>query len=114
MAQMPHMEDRLKLSISWQYQQSEGKSDFTSEGTSTLEPIDQYDDYDINTVDVKAVYALTEKLDLSLGYLYEKSTYEDLQYLEYSYNPSGTSMSGAYADYDYEAHVGYVTVKYSF
>jgi hypothetical protein len=59
-------------------------------------------------------YTLTERLGLGVGYIYEKSTYEDQQYLEYDYAPGGTYLSGAYADHDYEVHVGYVTIKYSF
>ncbi|MBE0585800.1 MAG: MtrB/PioB family outer membrane beta-barrel protein, partial [Desulfofustis sp.] len=113
-AQVPIIPERLELSLSCQYQKSEGESDFTSEGTSTLLPITKYDDYDITTVSAKIDYTLTDRLGLGVGYLYEKSTYEDLQYLEYDYNPGGTYLSGAYADHDYEAHVGYVTLKYRF
>ncbi len=114
MVEMPLMEDRLRLSISGQYQQSDGQTDFTSGGSSSLLPIDQADDYDITTVEAKVLYALSKQLDLTFGYLYEKAKYEDLQYLGYEYDPGGSYLSGAYADYDYETHVGYLTLKYSF
>ncbi len=113
-AGMSIIPDRLRLNLSCQYQKSDGKSDFTSEGSSALLPITQYDDYDITTVSAKVDYTLTERLGLGVGYIYEKSTYEDQQYLEYDYAPGGTYLSGAYADHDYEVHVGYVTIKYSF
>ena len=62
----------------------------------------------------KALYALTENLDLTLGYMYEKMKYDDLQYEGYTYQPNGSYLTGAYLDHDYEAHVGYFTVKYNF
>jgi hypothetical protein len=113
-AEMVIIPERLRLKLSCQYQKADGKSDFTTEGSSALLPISQYDDYDITTVSAKADYTLTERLGLGVGYIYEKSTYEDQQYLEYDYAPGGTYLSGAYADHDYEVHVGYVTIKYSF
>jgi MtrB/PioB family decaheme-associated outer membrane protein len=114
MGQMPLMKERLMLSLSWQYQKSDGETDFTTEGTTPLLPINQSEDYDITTVEAKALYAVTEDLDLTLGYLYEKSKYEDLQYLGYEYQPPGSYLTGAYADHDYEAHVGYLTARYNF
>jgi MtrB/PioB family decaheme-associated outer membrane protein len=113
-AEMPLMKDRLKLSCSWQYQKSNGKSDFTTEGPSVLQPLNQYEDFDINTVAAKATYALTENVDLTLGYLYERAEYNDEQYNDYDYTPSGSYLSGAYSDHDYEANVGYMIAKYHF
>jgi len=110
-AEMPLMDDRLNLSLSCQYQRSDGEVDFTP---TSLDSIDKAEDYDIITVKAKALYAVSEKVDLIIGYLYEKAKYEDLQYLEYEYLASGSYLSGAYADYDYQEHVGYVTVKYHF
>jgi MtrB/PioB family decaheme-associated outer membrane protein len=113
-ARVPLMQDRLKLSLSWEYQQSDGESDFTTEGPAPLENIDDFEDYYISILEARALYALTGQIDLALGYIYEKSDYDDLQYLGYDYTPSGTLLSGAYADHDYEAHIGYFTVKYTF
>ena len=102
------------LNLSWQYQRSDGESDFTTEGLTPLLPIDSFEDYYINTLEAKAVYALTDAIGLTVGYLYEKMTYEDLQYEGYVYNPSGTYLSGAYTDHDYESQVGYFIVSYKF
>ena len=114
MGQMPLMKDRLMLSLSWQYQQSDGETEFTTEGPSALLPIDDAEDYYITFVEAKALYAVTEKLDMILGYIYEDVEYEDLQYLGYEYQPPGSVLTGAYADHDYETHLGYLTVRYKF
>ncbi len=113
-ALMPLIKDRLMLSLSWNYQNSDGNSDFTTEGPNELQPINKYEDYYINTIEAKAQYAMTETMDLTVGYIYEKSIYEDQQYLDYEYILGGTYLSGAYSDYNYEANIGYVTVKYKF
>ncbi|HER63533.1 MAG TPA: MtrB/PioB family decaheme-associated outer membrane protein [Desulfobacteraceae bacterium] len=114
MGQMPLMKDRLMLSLSWQYQQSDGETEFTTEGSSALLPIEDAEDYYITFVEAKAMYAVTEKLDMILGYIYEDVEYEDLQYLGYEYQPPGSLLTGAYADHDYETHLGYLTVRYKF
>ena len=108
------MQDRLQLNLSWQYQKSDGRSDFTTEGVSPLIPIDNYDDYDLTILEAKVAYALTAAMDLTLGYMYEKLTYMDNQYEGYIYNPSGTYLSGAYTDHDYDNNVGYLTIRYKF
>jgi len=113
-AEIPLLNDRLKLNLSWQYQKSNGKSDFTTHGTSTLQPIDQYEDFDINTAQVKATYSLTEKINLTMGYLYERINYDDQQYNNYDYSPSSTYLSGAYSDHDNEVNVGYLIARYRF
>jgi len=113
MAEMGFMRDRLKASLAFQYQDSDGDSDISAPG-ETFTPIDPFQDYEITSLELKGVYALTEKFDLSLGYIYEKSTYKDLQYIGYEYTPPGTLLSGAYSDHDYEAQVGYLTIRYNF
>jgi hypothetical protein len=111
---IPLMHDRLQLNLSWQFQKSDGKSDFTTEGLAPLLPINSYDDYNITTLEAKLGYTLTESMDLTLGYMFEKMTFEDNQYEGYSYNPSGTYLTGAYIDHDYDNHVGYLTLRYKF
>lgn len=113
-ARVPLIRERLLLSLLFQYQESDGSSDFTTEGTSPLESIDDHEDYYITTFETKATYAITEAWALNVGYLYEESDYDDRQYLGYELSPGGALLTGAYSDHDYEAHVGYVTVKYSF
>lgn len=114
MAEIPLMQERLKLSLSGQYQNSDGQTDFGTQGLNPLLSINDADDYDLTTIEAKALYALTENLDLTLGYMYEKMNYDDLQYEGYNYHPNGSYLTGAYLDHDYEAHVGYFIVKYNF
>lgn len=111
---MPLMKERLVLNLSWQYQQADGQSDFTTEGVTPLLPISNYDDYELTTVEAKAAYAVTEVVELTIGYLFEDLSYQDNQYQGYIYNPGGTYLSGAYTDHDYSNHVGYFTVRYKF
>jgi MtrB/PioB family decaheme-associated outer membrane protein len=113
-AQVPLLDDKLRIVMSWEYQDSDGQSDFSSQGATALEDIDLSDDYKMTTLEAKAVYAFAEKLDFTLGYIYEKYKYEDLQYDGYEYVPSGSYLTGAYADHDYEANIGYLLVKYGF
>ncbi|TKB26323.1 hypothetical protein FCL47_11405 [Desulfopila sp. IMCC35006] len=113
-SKIPLLQDRLQLNLSWQYQKADGSSDFTTEGLAPLLPINNYDDYHITTLDAKVAYALTDAMDVTLGYMYEKLTYEDNQYDGYNYNPSLTYLSGAYTDHDYENNVGYLTIRYKF
>jgi len=113
--QMRLMEDILKLIVSWEYQKSDGKSTFTSQGDTALQDLEPYDDYSKKRLEAKLVYAFSKQLDINLGYVFEKYTYRDLQYEGYSYIPdSSTYLSGAYADHDYEANIGYLTVRYGF
>ena len=111
---MPLMKDRLVLNLSWQYQQSDGQSDFTTQGLNPLLPLNEYDDYDLNTVEARAAYALTTSVDLTIGYLFEDRNYDDNQWNDYDYTPNGTYLSGAYTDHDYSNHMGYFTVRYKF
>ena len=113
-AKVPLMRDRLLLDFSVQYQESDGLSDFTTQGVTPLDQIDDYEDYYITTFEAKASYAVTEALDIGVGYLYERSNYDDLQYENYEYSQGTMYLTGAYADSNYEAHVGYFTVKYTF
>lgn len=114
MGQLKTMQDRLHLSLSCQYQESDGQVDFWTDRATPLTDIDKSEDYKITTVEAKALYNLAQNLDLVLGYVYEKSEYEDLQYLGYEYQPPGSYLTGAYADYDYETHLGYLSMKYKF
>ncbi|MBU0947095.1 MAG: MtrB/PioB family outer membrane beta-barrel protein [Proteobacteria bacterium] len=78
--QFPIIGEKLHMILSWEYQNSDGESNFTTEGTSALEGIDLSDDYTMKTLEAKAIYAFSEKLDFTIGYIYEKYEYEDLQY----------------------------------
>ncbi len=110
---LPLMDDKLHLEVSWEYQKSDGESNFSIDGS--LENIATVADYDKKKFEAKATYAVNPKLGVTLGYLYEQFDYSDLQYEGYDYTASGGSyLSGAYADNNYEANVGYVLFRYGF
>lgn len=113
-ASMPLMAEKLRLILSWEYQKSDGESTFSSQGTTGLEDIEDSDDYTKKLLEAKAVYLLDDKIDVTLGYAFEKYEYDDLQYEGYDYIASGSYLSGAYLDHDYEANIGYLLVGYTF
>lgn len=117
-AEVPLVTDKLDLLASWRYGKSDGENSFASEGATLLENIDKSDDYSRQTLEAKAIYRFSEQLRFALGCLYEKYRYSDAQYDGYSAYNSGVFnshyLSGAYADSDYEASVGYLTASYTF
>ncbi|RJX25018.1 MAG: hypothetical protein C4531_18030 [Desulfurivibrio sp.] len=115
------LEDILKLVVSWEYQKSDGKTTFSSQGVDPLADITRFDDYTKKLLEAKLVYSFARQLDIALGYVYEKYTYNDTQYDGYQYVvpqtfvvSDGAYLTGAYADHDYEASIGYLTVRYTF
>lgn len=114
--QMPLMENRLKLMVNWEYQQSTGESNFGLDATHTLQDIATVADYSKKLLEAKAVYAVNKQVDVILGFMYEKYIYRDQQYIGYDYTETtGNSyLSGAYAFQDYENNVGYLLLNYNF
>ncbi|MCB2183273.1 MAG: MtrB/PioB family outer membrane beta-barrel protein [Desulfobulbaceae bacterium] len=110
---LPDIIEKVSLNISWQYQESDGEINFSSQD-GTLEDINQSDDYDKQELEIKAIYALRQDTDITLGYLYEKYDYDDLQYDDYEYSQTGSYLTGAYYEQSYEANVGYLMVAYRF
>jgi MtrB/PioB family decaheme-associated outer membrane protein len=126
---IPLFDERLKLTASWDYEKNEGEDTFSFpaaafplavDATRPIDIDDNYGDYTKNTVDLKAEYSVSENIDVIVGYLYEKYNLDDIQYNDYDYSYSSTSvantsyLSGAYADPDYEAKVGYFSLRYKF
>ena len=110
--------EKLDLHCAWQYQDSDGEVSFSSPN-ELLENINQSDDYDLQKLEVKLTYAIRANTDITLGYLYEKYDYDDLQFSDYeAFTPTGTVpgsyLTGAYYDQDYKANVGYLMVSYNF
>ncbi|MFH1626480.1 MAG: MtrB/PioB family outer membrane beta-barrel protein [Pseudomonadota bacterium] len=106
------MDNKLDLIVRWEYEKSDGESNFGVDGT--LQNIPTLSDYTKRLLEAKAVYAFAKKLDVTLGYLHEKYKYGDLAYEGYLYTEGTSWLSGAYADQNYQANIGYVTLKYSF
>jgi MtrB/PioB family decaheme-associated outer membrane protein len=107
--------DKLTFDLSWQYQKSDGAVNYdNSLNSTTYQSISESDDYTKKTLEAKATYAIDPKLGLTLGYLYEKLEYSDINYLNFTNVVGNFYYSGVYADPNYEANVGYVMVKYGF
>lgn len=113
--QTPLIAERVNLVVSWEYQNSDGETDLSREDGTALEDIAESDDYTKQLFDIKGIYAYSRNVDITLGYTFEKYEYEDLQYLMYAFQPNATdNYTGAYADHDYEANIGYLVLRYGF
>jgi len=107
--------DKLAFKVSWQHQESDGTLNFTSlDGSDTFVNITEADDYTKKILEAKAIYAIDPKLKMTLGYLYEKLKYSDINYADYVNVVGSSFYSGLYADPNYEANVGYLMVSYGF
>jgi hypothetical protein len=113
---VPDIVRNISLDISWQYQDADGEVIFDNGLTgTTLEDINDADDYTKKTLEAKAVYAINPNLSLILSYLFERYTFSDIGYNNYEYILGGADYySGLYANQNYEANVGYLLVKYDF
>ncbi|MBI1920276.1 MAG: MtrB/PioB family outer membrane beta-barrel protein [Geobacter sp.] len=111
--EVPIIKDRLDFIASWDYAEADGAVEFVTFGPS-LQDIPAYDDYVKKTLNAKAVYKMTRALTLTAGYLYENYEYIDQELQNYQFVLGTNAFSGAYADHDYEAHVGYLMATYRF
>jgi MtrB/PioB family decaheme-associated outer membrane protein len=110
---------RLRLRGSYIYQDTEGTVDFSANNpAAVIRNIPNYDSFTRHTFDLRAIYGLTRSIEVTLGAAYEKYKYDDAQLANYNYTIlTGTSqnfLSGAYAFQDYDAVLGYLTLKYHF
>lgn len=115
------IKDRLTTRVGWSYENADGTEEFTGEGVNlkTLAtPVrNNYslDDYTKQTIHANLSYMVTKNIKLGLNYAFEHLKYTDDHYDGYVNVPVATThLTGAYADPDYDAHVGYVTVAYKF
>jgi len=111
---VPLMDNKLNLVANYEWQKSSGKSEFTTNRATPLRDIDGSSDYRKDHLEAKAVYAFAKNLDVALGYIYEKYKLTDYQWDGYDYVVGNVYNTGAYADHDYEANVGYLYMKYNF
>ena len=111
--EVPLMEDRLKLVVSWDHTIVDGSVDFAPE-SNDYENLTDVDDFTIQTFAVKTTYNLTSAWRLKCGYTYEKFDLDDGQYNAYSYLPSGATLTGAYRDEDYDAHIAWLGAEFRF
>ncbi len=111
--EVPAMDDRLKFNVAWNHSFVDGSADF-SPASGNYVNLEDVDDYTLQTLEIKTDYRLTSAWSLNCGYTFEKFDLADGQYDGYTYLPSGATLSGAYQDQDYEAHVGWVGAKLRF
>lgn len=118
MAEVPLIENKLDAVLAYNYQKNDGSNEMNSEGATALEDIDEVDDYDLQQIEAKCLYTYSENLKIVVGYRYEKLDYADDQYEDYNFSKVGAFdsyyLSGAYADNDYEANIGYLALNYRF
>ncbi len=105
------MEERLHITASWDHSIVDGSADFAPE-SGNYQDLNAVDDCTSQRFDVKGVYDLAGGWELKLGYVFEKFDQDDGQYDGYTYLPSGATLTGAYADPDYDAHMVYVGVAF--
>lgn len=115
MAEVPLLKEKIDFVVSWNHQDVDGEADFSTEGASPLVDIDEVDDYTKKELELKCICRVAQNLDMTLGYLYEKYKFHDAQFDSYVFAPNtSTLLSGAYADNDYEANIGYLMASYRF
>lgn len=119
------IKDKLLLTSGYRYERAEGTEDFTTSfllaapaATPLISNL-SVDSYTKQTFSARLKYNITKSLHVGLGYLFENLRYADDHYNNYSYlttsvTGSGTQITGAYADPNYDAHVGYMSVGYTF
>lgn len=116
------IKDKLTFSGDYRYDKAKGSEDFfANAGAVTTAPLlvsnNDVDSYTKHSFAAKLKYNLTKSLNIGLGYLYENLRYSDDHYANYDYmitKTAGVMFTGAYANPNYEAHVGYMTVGYKF
>ena len=110
--------ERLRFRGSYIYQETEGTVDFSANNpAAVIRNIPNYDSFTKHTFDLRAIYAMTKNVEVTLGATYEKYEYDDAQFNNYNYTQVAGGqnyLSGAYAFPDYEALLGYITLKYHF
>lgn len=111
------IKDKLTAFVGWRYEKADGSEEFTSTFATTLPLANntRVDNYEKDSLTAKLTYAVNKNLNVGIGYLFEKLQYSDDHWTDYSYVPAAaTNLTGAYANPDYEAHVGWVNVAYKF
>ena len=112
------IKNRLTAGAGYRYESVDGTEDFGA-SFSPVVPVlaknTQVDNQIKQTITAKLGYNITPSLKLDVSYLFENLRYNDDHWVGYNYAPSaGTNLTGAYANPNYEAHVGFVKLGYKF
>ncbi len=111
--EFPVMDDRLEFILSWDHSKVDGSADFKPSTNNYLNLM-YVDDCTIQRLEAKSIYNLNSDWDITMGYLFEKFDLHDGQYDGYAYLPPGATLTGAYAEQDYDAHVVYLSAVFRF
>jgi len=120
----------LSAGLGWRYAYSNGDQSFdTNRVTAPLSTtpfplvdIPADDDYTRQTLTAKLNYKITKNLGVTGGYSYERlsyseaelNNYQNLVYATVVTTPAAGYLSGAFANQNFEAHVGFVKLAYTF
>lgn len=112
-AKVPVLPNKLDFAASWSYQKSDGEGLFTSSRTPLLD-LNDSDNYKLQALEFKAIWKAARQLELVLGYRYEKFEESDTQWDGYVSVSRTSFLTGAYADEDYNVHIGYLLTRFTF
>ncbi len=114
----------LSAGLGWRYAYSNGNQSFSTDRTSgPLVDIPADDDYTRQTLTTKLNYKISKNLGVSGGYSYERLAYSEGELNNYQNlvfannvpsNPATGYLTGAFANQNFEAHVGFVKLAYTF
>lgn len=122
--EFPILTNKLYFGAQYDFEKSNGNADFTSQYLTgglnqDLIDISRYDDYKKHSLSTKIKYNFKDKLNIVLGYMFQKLTYNDAQFDGYQYimpvtGAPNTYLTGAYKDEPYKANIIYLKAIYKF
>ena len=114
------IKEKLVASIGARYEKSDGAERFATDSpglpaTGLIFDNNAVDDYKKKMVCGKLTAQFSKQLKGTVGYTFEKLSYADDHYTGYTNYPlTGYALTGAYNNPNYNAHIGFVTMAYSF
>jgi MtrB/PioB family decaheme-associated outer membrane protein len=114
------IKDRLQAELGWDYEKADGDADYsTSPPQATVVDLNTVDTYTRRRLNASLICRLGHGMTLKGGYVYEKLAYSDNGWDSYLAVPTAVPfgvgfLTGAYADPDYRAHLGYLQLSYAF
>jgi hypothetical protein len=114
------IKDVLTAQAGWRYEKAYGSNDFSFPAAAVLpvpvQNISALDNFVRQTLTAKFGYHVTKQILVDFGYTYERLKYDDDAWRAYQLaNPDiGVFLTGAYANPNYEAHLGFLTLTYKF
>ncbi|MEJ2157517.1 MAG: MtrB/PioB family decaheme-associated outer membrane protein [Desulfobacteraceae bacterium] len=113
------MPKRLDFDLAYSYSEADGNISFSS-ASGSFADFSAVDDTRMHALNTKLRYHFSEKLTLSLGYLWEKFDYDDYNVDGFSSVPTdaggnyqGALLSGTLPQ-DYDAHIIYTQLTFRF